>query len=253
MKLKLKDKTALVTGGARGLGEALCLSLAAEGANVAVNYHTSAAKAEKVVERIAADVGAKAVAVAGDVANTADVVGLFDRAEEMFGRVDILVNNAGVWPQAYVKDMTDEQWNGTLSVNLTGAFLTCREAVRRWLAAKQTGRIVNITSQAAFYGATSGHTDYAVSKAGLVALTVSLAREVAPHGIHVNAIAAGLMETDMTSGVLATDRQRYMDRIPLGRVAEPAEIAAVATFLASDRASYMTGATVDVSGGMLMR
>jgi 3-oxoacyl-[acyl-carrier protein] reductase len=117
----------------------------------------------------------------------------------------------------------------------------------------KAGRIVNVSSQAAFHGSTSGHADYAASKAGLVALTVSLAREVAANGIYVNAIAPGMMKTDMAHGVLETDKERYLQRIPLGRIAEPAEMADVVVFLASERASYITGATFDVSGGMLMR
>ena len=127
------------------------------------------------------------------------------------------------------------------------------EAVRRWLDTGRTGAIVNIASQAAFHGSTSGHADYAASKAGLVTFTVSLAREVAPQGIRVNAVAAGMMATDMARDALAENEARYLERIPLGRIADPAEVARVAVFLASERASYMTGATVDVTGGMLMR
>ena len=149
--------------------------------------------------------------------------------------------------------MTQQQWEKTQQVNLTGPFLCCREAVRRWLDAGRTGRIVNVGSQAAFYGSTSGHAHYAASKAGLVALTVSLAREVAPHGIHVNGVAPGMMNTEMAREALVADQQRYLDRIPVQRIADPAEVANMVVFLASDRASYMTGATVDVTGGMLMR
>ena len=253
MDLNLRDKAAIVTGGSRGLGRSICLGLAAEGANVAVNYRTSAKSADSVVREIEELGSARALAVAGDVSAEDDVARLFDRVEERFGRVDILVNNAGVWPTAYVRDMTADEWNSTAAVNLTGPFLTCREAVRRWIDAHQTGRIVNISSQAAFRGSTTGHAHYAASKAGLIALTVSLAREVAPHGIHVNAVAPGMMTTDMAQDALAQGQQKYIKRIPLGRIADPAEIANVAVFLASDRASYMTGATVDVSAGMLMR
>jgi 3-oxoacyl-[acyl-carrier protein] reductase len=149
--------------------------------------------------------------------------------------------------------MTEQEWNRTLAVNLTGPFLTCREAVRRWREAGRTGRIVNVSTQAAFRGSTTGHAHYAASKAGLVALTVSLAREVAPHGIHVNAVAPGMMTTDLARDALEKNEEEYLKRIPLGRIADPAEIVGVVVFLASDRASYMTGATVDVTGGMLMR
>jgi 3-oxoacyl-[acyl-carrier protein] reductase len=164
-----------------------------------------------------------------------------------------LINNAGIWPTALVKDMTDEQWQTTLAVNLTGPFLLCREAVRRWLAANRQGRIVNITSQAAFQGSTTGHADYAAAKAGLTNFTISLAREVAAHGIHVNAVAPGFMETDMAAEALRKRRDHYLQRIPLRRIADPAEVAATVVFLASSRASYMTGATLHVNGGMEMR
>jgi len=259
MDLELKDKAALVTGGSRGLGRAICVALAVEGARVAVNYARNAAAAAETVALIARRGGGRAVAVAGDVADEADVRRVFDEAEAALGPLDVLVNSAGVWPTAYVKDMSAEQWDATMAVNLRGPFLTCREAVRRWLArgassaAKCGGRIVNVSSQAAFHGSTSGHADYAASKAALVTFTVSLAREVARQGIYVNAVAPGMMETDMTAEALRDDPDRYLARIPLGRIARPEEIADTVVFLASARASYTTGATFDVTGGMLMR
>ena len=244
---------AIVTGGSRGLGRAISLGLAAEGARVVVNYRQDAPKAQALVKEIAGACGTKAAAVRADVSSETDAARLFQLAEETFSQVDVLVNNAGIWPTAYVKDMTRQQWDQTLAVNLTGPFLTCREAVRRWTAAGRKGRIVNVSSQAAFRGSTTGHADYASSKAGLVTFTVSLAREVASLGIHVNAVAAGMMATDMARDALEQNEQAYLERIPLGRIAEPGEIARVVVFLASDRASYMTGATVNVTGGMLMR
>lgn len=253
MDLHLDGKTALVTGGSRGLGRAICLGLAAEGARVVVNYRQSRSQAVALAEEITSATGCDALPVAGDVSEPADVVRMFDEAEATFGTLDILVNSAGVWPTSYVKDMTEEEWQRTLAVNLTGPFLTCREAVRRWLGAGRTGRIVNVGSQAAFHGSTSGHAHYAAAKAGLVTFTVSLAREVASQGIYVNGVAPGMMDTDMSREVLGEDASRYLERIPLGRIGEPAEVANVVVFLASDRASYMTGATVDATGGMLMR
>ena len=253
MDLHLDSKVAIVTGGSRGLGRAICLALAAEGARVAVNYRRNRDEAERTAESIRAAHGARAVPIEGDVSRSEDVAAIFRRAEAELGDVDVLVNNAGVWPTAYVKDMTDPHWRHTIDVNLTGPFLTCREAVRRWLAAGRTGRIVNVSSQAAFRGSTTGHADYAASKAGLVSLTISLAREVAPHAIAVNAVAPGMMHTDMAHDALEDGMERYLRRIPLGRIGDPAEVAGVVAFLASDRASYMTGATVDVTGGMLMR
>jgi 3-oxoacyl-[acyl-carrier protein] reductase len=260
MDLNLKDKVALVTGGSRGLGRAVCLGLAAEGARVAIHYYRDPQRqidlgdeADALGRQISAEHGVAVLSVPGDVARRADVQQIFDTCEEELGPLDVLVNNAGIWPTAYVKDMTEEQWNLTQQINLTGPFLTSREAVRRWLLAGRTGRIVNVTSQAAFRGSTTGHADYAASKAGLVALTKSLAREVAPQGIHVNAVAPGMVRTDMAREALLEGEQQYLDRIPLRRIADPADVADVIAFLASDRASYMTGATVDVTGGMLMR
>jgi 3-oxoacyl-[acyl-carrier protein] reductase len=253
MDLDLKDKVAVVTGGSRGLGRAICLGLAAEGANVVINCQRSKAKAAELVDQIETTYGVQAITAVGDVSTHEGVEDVFQISEKRFGSIDILINNASIWPTSYVKDMPEDEWNRTIAINLNGPYLTCREAVRRWLASGRAGRIVNVTSQAAFHGSTTGHAHYAASKAGLVAFTVSLAREVARNSIHVNAVAPGMMATDMTSEALAENEQRYLDRTPLGRIADPSEVANVIVFLASDKASYMTGATVDVTGGMLMR
>jgi 3-oxoacyl-[acyl-carrier protein] reductase len=149
--------------------------------------------------------------------------------------------------------MPEEQWDSTIDINMKGPFLTCRWAVQKWLKTGRTGRIVNISSQAAFYGSTTGHAHYAASKAGLVTFTKSLAREVASNGICVNAVSPGFMATEMAQDEFRKNKEQYLKRIPLGRIAEPAEIANMVVFLASDRAGYITGATMDVDGGMLMR
>jgi len=253
MDLKLKDQVALVTGGSRGLGRAISLGLAAEGAKVAVNYRTHRDEAEAVVAQIRREHGVEAVAVAADVASEPDVREMFRLAEEAFSRVDVLVNNAAVCPTCRVEELTEEQWNRTLQVNLTGTFLACREMVRRLLAAGRPGRIVNVSSTAAFLGSTTGHAPYDASKGGVISFTISLAREVARKGIAVNAVAPGMIRTDMTAATLAANEPKYLARIPLGRIADPAEVAHVVVFLASPAASYMTGATVNVSGGLLMR
>lgn len=260
MDLDLRDKVVLVTGGSRGLGRSICLGLAAEGAKVAVNYYRDLAKGLDFVEEateltkvIRAAHGVTALPVPGDVSRSSDVEEMFRLTETGLGPIDILVNNAGIWPTASVRDMTEEQWNATLAINLTGPFLTCREAVRRWLDRGHKGRIVNITSQAAFHGATTGHAHYAASKAGLVTFSISLAREVAPQGICVNCVAPGMMSTEMAREALDKNQDEYLKRIPLRRIADPAEVATVVVFLASQRAGYMTGATADVTGGMLMR
>ncbi|MFV2067321.1 MAG: SDR family NAD(P)-dependent oxidoreductase [Pirellulales bacterium] len=253
MDLGLNGKVALVTGGSRGLGRTVCLHLAAEGANIVVNYRRNAELAEAVVAQLKEDHGVEAMSVHGDVSREEDVREMFRRAEDRFSQVEILVNNAAICPTRQVKEMPLGEWEETLAVNLTGTFLTSREMVRRLLDARRTGRIVNVSSQAAFRGSTTGHAPYDASKGGMVSLTVSLAREVASHGIAVNAVAPGMMRTEMTAETIEANQAKYLARIPLGRIAKTEEIADVIVLLASQRASYMTGATVDVSGGMLMR
>jgi len=253
MDLNLRDKVALVTGGSRGLGKAICLSLAAEGAKVAVNYRRTADKAQAVVDEIKNEYRLEAVAVGGDVSQEADVLSIFRQVEEKFSQIDILINNAAVCPTCPVKDMSEQMWTETIEVNLTGTFLTSRQFVKRLLEAGRGGRIVNIVSQAAFRGSTTGHAPYDASKGGIVSFTIALAREVAKQGIAVNAVAPGIILTKMVAKVLKTNKEKYLNRIPLHRIAEPKEVADVVTFLASERAGYMTGATVDISGGMLMR
>jgi 3-oxoacyl-[acyl-carrier protein] reductase len=260
MDLHLKDKVALVTGGSQGLGKAICLGLAAEGSKVAVNYLKDVEKgldftdqAQRVVAEIEDKFTTKAIAVAADISSPEQIKRMFGEVAQSLGPLDVLINNAGIWPTAYVKDITVEQWETTLDINLKGPFVLCRDAVRGWLSAGRGGRIVNITSQAAFQGSTTGHAHYAASKAGLVAFTKSLAREVAPAQIYVNAVAPGIMNTEMLSGVTEEDKQNYIGRIPIRRISEPCEVADVAVFLASDRASSVTGTTFDATGGMLMR
>ncbi len=254
MDLRLKEKVALVTGGGHGLGRAIAEHLAAEGSHVAVNYRRRAEEAHALANRLAARHGIRAVAVQADVAREQEVASMFDCIERELGLVEVLVNNAAICPTCPAKDLSLEQWNETIQINLTGTFLTCREMVRRLDGAgRRPGRIVNVSSQAAFRGSTTGHAPYDASKGAVVSFTVSLAREVASAGIAVNAVAPGMMRTEMTAAALDANEAKYQARIPLGRIADTAEIARVVVFLASDAASYMTGATVDVSGGMLMR
>ncbi|HEY8347707.1 MAG TPA: 3-oxoacyl-ACP reductase family protein [Symbiobacteriaceae bacterium] len=251
MDLGLKDKVAVVVGGSRGIGRAVALALGREGARVAINYVQAAQAAEEAVRTIERE-GGTAVAVQADVSNSAQVDAMFRTVVEKLGPVDILVHAAGIWPTARVVDIKEEDWRRTLDVNLTGVFLTNQWVVRHLLERKAPGKIVNFTSQAAFRGSTTGHAHYAAAKAGVVAFTVSLAREVAKYGIQVNAVAPGMVYTDMTAPVLH-DPSYYLSRIPLGRIASPEEIADLVLFLVSERNTYMVGATVDISGGMLMR
>jgi 3-oxoacyl-[acyl-carrier protein] reductase len=229
------------------------MHLAAEGAKVAVNYHSNATKGRQVVDEVEKEYKTEVISVQADVSKSEQVRQMFEQTEENLGPLDILVNNAGIWPTAYVADMPEEQWDSTIDINMKGPFLTCRWAVQQWLKTGRTGRIVNISSQAASYGSTTGHAHYAASKAGLVTFTKSLAREVAANGICVNAVSPGFMATEMAEDDFRKNKEQYLKRIPLGRIADPAEIANMVVFLASDRAGYITGATMDVNGGMLMR
>ncbi|MHC4744949.1 MAG: SDR family NAD(P)-dependent oxidoreductase [Planctomycetota bacterium] len=252
MNLDLKDKVALVTGGSHGLGRAICLLLAGEGAKVVVNYRSSEERANKVVQEIKEKHGTEAVAVFADMSKADDIVAMFEKIDEAFGQIDILINNAAYCSTCQVADMTEDEWNYTFQVNLTGTFLSSREFVKRLLAADRPGRIVNISSQAALRGSTTGHAPYDASKGGLISFTISLAREVAQNNIVVNCVAPGMMETEMVAEVLRKNRQKYIDRIPIRKIGEPEEVARVVVFLAGNGSDYMTGATVDVSGGLAM-
>jgi len=253
MDLNLKDKLAIVTGAARGLGAALCEALAAEGVNVVINYRRNPSLAETLARRLEADHAVRALPIRADIACEPDVLAMFDDIDRTLGPADILVNNAAVCPTGPVAETTQQTFNDTLQTNLTGAFLCCREFAKRLIAANRLGRIVNISSQAAFRGSTTGHAPYDASKGALVSLTVSLARELAGHGIHVNAVAPGMIHTEMTDAVLSANKQKYLDRIPLGRIATAGEIARVVAFLAGSGSDYITGATIDASGGLAMR
>ena len=251
MDLHLKDKVALVTGASRGLGKAIALSLAAEGAKVGVNYRSSAERAEAVAAAIRSD-GGEAVAVCAHVGDEADVARMFDEVEAALGPVDVLVNNAGIAPACPTAEMPLEEWQRAFEINVQGTFLCSREMVKRLLAAERIGRIVNISSQAAFRGSRSGKTAYDASKGAVISFTISLALEMSKHGIAVNCVAPGLMYTEMLKDTIDANREKYESRVPLHRIGTVEEIASVVVFLASERASYMTGATVDVSGGLAM-
>lgn len=252
MDLGLRDKRAMVTGGSSGLGAAIARALGAEGARVCV-ADISVESANGVVEEIQAAGGPEVFAHRCDVSEEAQVEAVFKAMEERWGGVDMLAHSAGIWPQAYVEEMTLADWQRTVDINLNGVFLTNRAFVRQARRYETGGSILNITSQAAFHGSTSGHAHYAAAKAGVVSFTISLAREEARNGIRVNALAPGMMETPMASEALRDRRDKYIERIPLGRVAHPEEVANVAIFLLSEKAGYMTGTTADVTGGMLMR
>jgi 3-oxoacyl-[acyl-carrier protein] reductase len=253
MDLNLRNKNVLVTGGSRGIGSAICETFAQEGANVAFSYLNSSEKAQALSAMLKTKYRINAVAAAADIGVEADVLKLIDITEQTFGSIDILINNAAVCPSGPVTSYTAEIWEKTFATNVTGMFIASREVVNRLLMKQKSGAIVNIASQAAFRGSTTGHLPYDSSKGAMVAFTVGLAREVSAQGIRVNAVAPGLVLTDMVAKTWEERKERYLQNIPIHRIAEPREIADIVVFLASERASYITGATVDASGGMMMR
>ena len=246
MNYGLAGKRALVTGAADGCGKAIALLLAQEGAQVVLHDLSMKGEALKANAELC---GNGATYLTADLSKEEEVEALFAKA----GSLDILVNNAGIWPTAYVSEMTTAAFNKTMDINLIAPFILCRNFVNQCKAEGKKGKIVNMTSQAAFHGSTSGHAHYAASKAGLVTFTISLAREVAPMGINVNCVAPGMMRTPMNKDALNEREDAYLERIPLRRIADPKEVAAVVAFMCSNQSDYMTGTTLDVTGGMLMR
>ena len=242
-------RTAIVTGGSRGIGRAVCIALAKQGCNVVVNYcHGEAAAAETAA--LCKAEGANAVAVQADVASAADCKRLFDEAAAAFGRVDILVNNAGITRDNLILRMSEEDFDAVLNANLKGAFLCCKEAARR-MVRQRYGRIVNLSSVVALRG-NAGQANYAASKAGLLGLTKSLARELASRNVTVNAVAPGFIETDMTAALPEAVRTGMLHSIPAGRAGKPEDVANAAAFFAAEQSSYLTGQVLCVDGGMAM-
>ena len=250
MKIDLAGRSAVVTGGSRGIGRAIALLLARSGAQVTLGYRSDGAAARRVVRAIER-AGGRAQAVQADLARPSGAERVIAAATRRFRGPDILVNNAGIWKGASLVRMTDADWEETLRLNLTGAFRACRSAVRR-MKRRGYGRIVNIASTAGQRGE-AGHSHYAASKGGLISLTKSLAAELAECGITVNAVAPGWVDTDMSAHTLRGSRRREIQAaIPLGRAARPEEIAAPVVFLCSDASSFITGEIVNVNGGAVL-
>lgn len=244
--MKLKDKVALVTGASRGLGKAIAMELAAEGARVTVNYMKSAAQAEEVVKEIISR-GGTAAAVQADITSLPEVEKMIDGLYEQCGRIDILVNNAGVTKDELLLSMTPEDWELVIKTNLGGLF-NCTKAVAKYMMVQKSGRIINISSVAGERGG-RGQSNYAASKGGINAFTRSVAMELAPKKITVNAVAPGVVETEMSSTVIRRAKDIILDSVALKRLGQPEEIAKVVAFLASDASSYITGEVIRVDGG----
>lgn len=243
--MSLNGKTALVTGASRGIGRAIALRLAEDGANVAVIYAGSADKAEAVVNEITA-LGVNAKAYQCNVADSAAVNETVKAVTNDLGKIDILVNNAGITRDGLMLRMKDEDFDAVLDTNLKGAFNMIRACYSGFIR-KKSGRIINISSVSGIMG-NAGQANYSASKAGVIGLTKSVARELASRGITCNAVAPGFIQTDMTENL--GDNNPLLNSIPLGRMGKPEDIAAAVAFLASDRAAYITGEVLKVDGGL---
>ncbi|MEQ9667675.1 3-oxoacyl-[acyl-carrier-protein] reductase [Coleofasciculus sp. G2-EDA-02] len=244
---QLSDRVAIITGASRGIGRAVALALAAEGAKVVVNYASSSGAANEVVAAIT-EAGGDAIALQADVSKLEDVETLVKETKDKFGRLDVLVNNAGITRDTLLIRMKPDDWQAVIDLNLTGVFF-CTRAASKIMLKQKSGRIINIASVAGQMG-NPGQANYSAAKAGVIGFTKTVAKELAPRGITVNAVAPGFIETDMTKEIKSEDIIKY---IPLGRYGKPEEIAGMVRFLAADpAAAYITGQVFNVDGGMVM-
>jgi 3-oxoacyl-[acyl-carrier protein] reductase len=245
----LDGKCALVTGASRGIGRAIAVKLASEGAKVALNYAGNAAAAEEVKKEIEA-AGGQAITVQADVSDPASVEAMIQTVVDAFGQIDILVNNAGITRDGLLLRMKDEDFDAVINTNLKGIFYTTK-LVSKLMMKKRFGRIVNMASVVGLTG-NAGQTNYAAAKAGVIGFSKSAAKELAARGITVNMVAPGFIETDMTAVIPEKAKEAMMGEIPLGRAGKPEDVANAVLFLVSDQAAYITGQVLKVDGGMVM-
>ncbi len=247
--MKLQGKTAVVTGASRGIGRSIAIELAKNGANVVVNYSGNEEKAKETAKEVEA-AGVKALVFKADVSNADDVQAMLKETISTFGSIDILVNSAGITKENLQLRMKETDWDQVMDLNLKRVFVTTKAAARPMMKQRK-GKIINVSSIVGVMG-NAGQANYVASKAGVIGLTKTSAKELAPRGINVNAVAPGFIETDMT-GELAEDVQASMKQmIPLERFGQPEDIAKAVVFLASDDADYITGQTIHIDGGMVM-
>ncbi len=247
---QFSERSAIVTGGTRGIGKAIVLELARRGANVAFNYSKSAEEAERLKAEVEA-LGVKAFAAQCDVANTEKAAEFVGHVKEAFGAIDLLVNNAGITRDQLILRMKEDEWDAVIDTNLKGAWNFCKAAIRPMMRNENGGAIVNIASISGVVGML-GQSNYSASKAGMIGLTKSLAKEVASRNITVNAVAFGLIETEMAGEMNAEYREKILSQIPLGRLGTVQEAAEVVVFLLSDAARYITGQVIQPDGGLAM-
>jgi 3-oxoacyl-[acyl-carrier protein] reductase len=247
--MQLTGKTAIVTGGARGIGKSIAMTLAAAGANIVINYTRSSKDAEEVVEE-AKKLGVSAMAVKADVSKNDEIENLVKEVLNQFGSIDILVNNAGITRDNLLIRMSEEDFQAVIDINLKGAFI-CTKHVSKVMMKQRTGKIINIASVVGVMG-NAGQSNYAASKAGLIGFTKSIAKELAKRNINVNAVAPGYIETDMTASLPEKVREAFMINIPMARGGLPQDVANVVLFLSSEYSDYVTGQVINIDGGMVM-